>query len=79
VAYEFRDPLLTTVLDRLPADEAVDIVPMYAADSAFTHEISRATVREWSERAGAQRPHPCTCCRRSTRSCSPISPRASSR
>jgi len=55
VAYEFRDPQLTTVLDRLPPDEAVDIVPMYAADSAFTHEISRATVREWSERAGAQR------------------------
>ena len=42
VAYEFRDPLLTTVLDRLPPDEPVDIVPMYAADSAFTHEISRA-------------------------------------
>ena len=31
VAYEFRDPLLLTVLESLPADEVVDIVPMYAA------------------------------------------------
>ena len=54
VAYEFRDPSLTMVLDRLPADEPVDILPMYAADSAFTHEISRATVRDWSARAGTR-------------------------
>jgi protoheme ferro-lyase len=49
VAYEFRDPLLTTLLDRLPAGEPVDVLPMYAADSAFTHEISRVTVRDWSK------------------------------
>ena len=55
VAYEFRDPLLTTMLDQLPADEPVDILPMYAADSAFTHEISRTTVRDWAARAGAAR------------------------
>ena len=47
VAYEFRDPLLLPMLESLPADEAVDIVPMYAADSAFTHEISRQTIRDW--------------------------------
>jgi len=52
VAYEFRDPLLPVLLDRLPAGESVDVVPMYAADSAFTHEISRVTVRDWSARAG---------------------------
>ena len=52
VAYEFRDPLLAGVLDRLPADEPVDVVPMYAADSAFTHEISRRAVAAW----GARRP-----------------------
>jgi len=55
VAYEFRDPLLTTMLDRLPPDEPVDILPMYAADSAFTHEISRMTVRDWQRRVGPQR------------------------
>jgi len=55
VAYEFRDPLLTTLLDQLPADEPVDILPMYAADSAFTHEISRATVRDWGRAKGAER------------------------
>jgi protoheme ferro-lyase len=47
VAYEFRDPLLLDVLGALPADEPVDVVPMYVADSAFTHEISRRTIAEW--------------------------------
>jgi len=55
VAYEFRDPLLTVLLDRLPADEPVDIVPMYVADSAFTHEIGRGTVARWAERLGGGR------------------------
>jgi protoheme ferro-lyase len=53
VAYEFRDPLLTTMLDSLPAGEPVDIVPMYVADSAFTHEISRATIAAWSRKRSA--------------------------
>jgi len=44
VAYEFRDPLVGDVLARIPPDEAVDVVPMYAADSAFTHQLSRAAV-----------------------------------
>src|SRR6185436_5928696 len=52
VAYEFRDPLLATVLDRLPAGEPVEIVPMYVADSAFTHEISRDALRAWAGRRG---------------------------
>ena len=55
VAYEFRDPLLTTLLDGLPADEPVDVLPMYAADSAFTHEISRDTVRTWASLAPGDR------------------------
>lgn len=41
VAYEFRRPLLAEVLSGLPDDERVTVVPMYAADSAFTHALSR--------------------------------------
>lgn len=44
VAYEFRRPLLDEVLRAIPADDAVWIAPMYAADSAFTHALSRTTV-----------------------------------
>jgi protoheme ferro-lyase len=58
VAYEFRDPLLTTLLDRLPVDEPVDVVPMYVADSAFAHEIARVTVARWGRRFAAGRPAP---------------------
>lgn len=43
VAYEFRRPLLGDVLAAVPNDELVWIVPMYAADSAFTHALSRRT------------------------------------
>lgn len=50
VAYEFRDPLLTSVLGELPADEAADVIPLYVADSAFTHALSRATIEAWRER-----------------------------
>ena len=50
VAYEFRDPLLPTMLASLPAGEPVDVLPMYVADSAFTHEISRRTIASWRER-----------------------------
>ena len=55
VAYEFRDPLLTTVLDSLSEAEPVDVVPMYVADSAFTHEISRVTLVGWSRLRSAPR------------------------
>ncbi len=43
VAYEFRQPLLAKVLAAIPHDEPVSVVPMYAADSAFTHALSRTT------------------------------------
>ncbi len=44
VAYEFRDPLLLPTIESLPLVESVDVVPMYVADSAFTHQISRQTI-----------------------------------
>jgi protoheme ferro-lyase len=53
VAYEFRDPLLTGVLRKFAAGEPVDILPMYVADSAFTHEISRATLGRMAPELGA--------------------------
>jgi protoheme ferro-lyase len=58
VAYEFRDPLLATVLSAIPADEPVDVVPMYAADSAFTHQLSRDAVAAWARRAAPRREPP---------------------
>jgi protoheme ferro-lyase len=54
VAYEFREPRLSSVIRRLPRKEAVIVVPMYAADSAFTHALSRTTV----EQLDARRPAP---------------------
>lgn len=54
VAYEFREPLLSTVIKRLPRKELVVVAPMYAADSAFTHELSRQTV----DSLDARRPAP---------------------
>lgn len=44
VAYEFREPLLAAVINSISRDEVVIVVPMYAADSAFTHNLSRQTV-----------------------------------
>jgi len=41
VAYEFRQPLLRDVLSDIPADEPVVVAPMYAAESGFTHALSR--------------------------------------
>ena len=41
VAYEFRRPLLETCIATLPRGERVDVVPMYLADSAFTHALAR--------------------------------------
>lgn len=49
VAYEFRKPLLETVLRCLPPDEPVWVVPMYAADSAFTHALSRQVASRVNE------------------------------
>ena len=44
VAYEFREPLLAAAINQISRDEVVIVVPMYAADSAFTHNLSRQTV-----------------------------------
>lgn len=52
VAYEFRDPLLPDVLAQLPAEAPVLVVPMYLADSAFTHELTRRSVEHWAARNG---------------------------
>ncbi len=43
VAYEFRKPLLADVLAAMPPGATVWVAPMYAADSAFTHALSRST------------------------------------
>lgn len=48
VAYEFRRPLLIETLESIPEDEEAIVVPMYAADSAFTHELSRNLIAAWS-------------------------------
>lgn len=44
VAYEFRRPLLDETLAELPPGDRVCVLPMYAADSAFTHALSRDVV-----------------------------------
>jgi protoheme ferro-lyase len=53
VAYEFRNPLLSSVIRRLPGTEPVVVAPMYAADSSFTHELSRQTVEQLDGRRPA--------------------------
>lgn len=50
VAYEYRTPLVGDVLRRLPAHEPVWVTSLYAADSAFTHQLSRDAA---AGRAGA--------------------------
>ena len=45
VAYEFRRPLIEDVLRSLPPHEPAVVVPMYAADSSFTHELSRGVAK----------------------------------
>jgi ferrochelatase len=53
VAYEFRSPLVASVVESIPAGEEVFIAPMYAADSAFTHELSRQAVAGLNSRRAA--------------------------
>src|SRR5689334_20820519 len=53
VAYEFRDPLLPALIKKLPRNEPVVVVPMYAADSAFTHELTRASIKHLDVRRPA--------------------------
>jgi protoheme ferro-lyase len=52
-AYEFRRPLLTECLESLVPAESVTVVPMYAANSAFTHELTCDAVERWRARRGA--------------------------
>ncbi|MEZ5291725.1 MAG: ferrochelatase [Vicinamibacterales bacterium] len=44
VAYEYRRPLVGEVVGLLPPGEPTVVVPLYAADSAFTHQLSRDAV-----------------------------------
>lgn len=46
VGYEYRPPLVGDVVRRLPAGDRVYVVPMYAAESAFTHELTREAIGE---------------------------------
>ena len=54
VAYEFRRPLIADVLRQIPRDDAAIVVPMYVAESAFTHALSREVARPLN--AGRPRP-----------------------
>ena len=56
VAYEFRRPLLEEVLQALPADDSVYVVPMYAAESSFTHALSRGTAASLARRSARRHP-----------------------
>jgi protoheme ferro-lyase len=58
VGYEFRDPLLPDVLDGLPPDDPVDVLPLYVAESGFTHDLARSTVAAWRQRRAPSRPAP---------------------
>jgi ferrochelatase len=53
VAYEFRKPYLISALKRLPRREMVIVVPMYAADSGFTHNLSRQSTEYLDKRRPA--------------------------
>lgn len=55
VAYEFRHPLIADVLERLPHDGPVSVVPMYATESAFTHALSREVVAAHLRNRGSAR------------------------
>jgi len=49
VAYEYRHPLLGDLLESIPRDEPVWVVPMYAAESAFTHALTREAAQVRTE------------------------------
>jgi ferrochelatase len=55
VAYEFRRPLLEETLSGLPAGDPVAILPLYVAESEFTHDMARRFVA--ARPAGAPGPH----------------------
>lgn len=53
VAYEFREPFVFEVIRRLSRREMVIVVPMYAADSGFTHDLSRQSAEYLDKRRPA--------------------------
>jgi ferrochelatase len=53
VAYEFRRPLLAEALAALPADEPVAVLPMYVAESEFTHDLAREQLAARAAAGGA--------------------------
>jgi protoheme ferro-lyase len=53
VAYEFREPLLLDTIRRRSRRETVIVVPMYAADSGFTHDLSRQSAEYLDKRRPA--------------------------
>jgi protoheme ferro-lyase len=55
-AFEFREPFLLSVIKHLPRREPVIVVPMFAADSGFTHDLSRRS----ADYLDARRPAPIT-------------------
>jgi protoheme ferro-lyase len=50
VAYEYRRPLLSDFVATLPAGEPITVVPLYAAESAFTHALSREACEAYRDR-----------------------------
>ena len=44
VSFEFRRPFLGETLGSIPPGDAVTVVPMYAADSDFTHALARSAL-----------------------------------
>jgi ferrochelatase len=53
VGYEFREPDLFEMLKGLSRREMVIVVPMYAADSGFTHKLSRQSAEYLDKRRPA--------------------------
>lgn len=44
ISFEFRRPFLGETLRSLPSHEPVTVLPMYAADSDFTHALARSAL-----------------------------------
>jgi protoheme ferro-lyase len=53
VAYEFREPYLLDAIKKISRRETVIVVPMYAADSGFTHMLSRQSAEYLDKRRPA--------------------------
>ena len=45
VSFEFRRPFLGETLSSIPPGDPVTVVPMYAADSDFTHALARSALK----------------------------------